>query len=140
MSRMDEYFIKGGFMKIKLSIENATKLWMFGLLFTPYILRSKFMPDVFAAGNFISLLGMILALHKVGKRTDNFEKIIMIFVAFSFMLCVINSADMRSIVKIILSTFLPIGILHISRIENNRGYIIFKTALTFFNGIGRAHV
>lgn len=48
MSRMDEYFIKGGFMKIKLSIENATKLWMFGLLFTPYILRSKFMPDVFA--------------------------------------------------------------------------------------------
>lgn len=133
MSRMDEYFIKGGFMKIKLSIENATKLWMFGLLFTPYILRSKFMPDVFAAGNFISLLGMILALHKVGKRTDNFEKIIMIFVAFSFMLCVINSADMRSIVKIILSTFLPIGILHISRIENNRGYIIFKTALIFFN-------
>lgn len=120
-------------MKIKLNIENATKLWMFGLLFTPYIVRCKFMPEVIAAGNFISIAGIILILSITNNETDNFEKITWLFVAFSFLLSIFHLMDIRSIIKTILSIYFPVSIFHISKVDNNTGRKIFKVALSFFN-------
>ena len=133
MSGMDESNLYGGHMKIKLNMETAAKLWMFGLIVTPYILRNRFLPEIVAAGNYISLLGIILVCYKINNRTDIYEKITFFCVISAFLIYTFHFPSRDTFLKNVQAIFLPIIVLRVARIDKQKGKTLFKIALKFFD-------
>lgn len=120
-------------MKLRINEQTGIVFWIIGMLFFPYILRNRFLPETFAALNIISMLGVGIMVRQYygGNPKMVFSRT---FLALAgFVLIFVHSSGLSGITKVAFSVFLPLFVLDLLPMKKESFASVFPIVLRLFN-------
>ena len=120
-------------MKLRINEKTGFLIWMFGMLFFPFLFRRMVLPDLLAAGNVVSFLGVLIISVKTFDRKSRLLLFNILVIILASILLIINGDSTDSIARYFISGFLPILILEFKPISKDKFKVVFPAVLNMLD-------
>ena len=108
-------------MIVKLNERTGMFLWMLGLVIAPYVLRDRFIPQIVAVVNVVSICGVLLIAKKHFVKRKGWSQAIFYSLLFAaFFLMLLKTRSPSTIFKRIVCNFFPLILLDMKCLDRKR--------------------